>query len=68
LWLPLQWMENRDGWRLRQGILFPYMGGRIIYALVLVLHLRRSTIAHDWYVFLFFCLLMPETFGQLCAS
>jgi hypothetical protein len=28
------------GWRLRRGILFPYMGGRIIYGLVLHLHLR----------------------------
>jgi hypothetical protein len=32
------------GWRLRRGILFPYMSGRIIYGLVLHLHLRRSTI------------------------
>jgi hypothetical protein len=44
------------------------MGSCIIYGLVLLLHLRRSTIAHDWYVFCLFCLLMPEIFGQLCAS
>jgi hypothetical protein len=41
-------------WRLRQGTLFPYMGGSIIYRLVLHLLLRRSTIAHDWYVFRLF--------------
>jgi hypothetical protein len=56
------------GWRLRRGILFPYMGDRIIYGSVLRLHLRRSTIVHAWYIFRLFQLLIPETFGWLCTS
>jgi hypothetical protein len=76
LWSPLQRMEHHDlfvevwhGWRLRRGIFFPYMGGRIIYGLVLHLHLRRSTIAHHLYVFcLFSFFVLPEIFELLCVS
>jgi hypothetical protein len=44
-------------WRLRRGIFFSYMSGRIIYGLVIHLHLRRFTIPQDWYIFRLFSFL-----------
>jgi hypothetical protein len=58
LWSPLQRVVNRDlfteVWRIRQGILFPNMGDRIIYGLDLHLLLRRFTLAHSGMYFVFF--------------
>jgi hypothetical protein len=49
-------------WRLRRGILFRYMSGRIVYGLVHHLHHRRSTIAHEvmidmYFTFIIYCYL-----------
>jgi hypothetical protein len=45
-------------WRLRRGIFFPHMGGRIIFGLVLLQLLRRFTIARNDMYFAFY--LEPE--------
>jgi hypothetical protein len=59
------------GWRLRQVILFPHMGGHIIYELDLHLLLRRSTLTHFsfWYVFcLFHFVWYLRLSERLCTS
>jgi hypothetical protein len=73
-WSPFQRMENQDlfmevgrDWRLWRGILFSYMGGRIIYRLVHHRDLRRFTIAQNDMYFAFFILFF-DTSGWLCAS
>jgi hypothetical protein len=52
-------------WKIRWGILFPYMGGRIIYGLVLHHLLRRSTIAQIDMYFASFNILDTR---RLCVS
>jgi hypothetical protein len=42
------------GWRLRREMLFPHMGGSIIYGLNLPLLLRRSTFALFDMYFIFY--------------
>jgi hypothetical protein len=46
---------------IRRGIFFPYIDDSIIYELGLHHHLRRSTIAHEWYV-IRLCLISLELF------
>jgi hypothetical protein len=62
LWSPLQRVENHDLFtevcirleRLQRGILFPHMGGCIIYELDLHLLLTRSTLTRFDMYFVYF--------------